>query len=88
MTGNSISMDEARNYEHSLRESTGIDPISAPSLVVAPVSDETRVLTFGELQELIETGKVDQIPNNKIIPEALNVSVVKSSRYQVLTRSF
>lgn len=37
-------------------------------------NNEARVLTFAELQNLIESGKVDQIPNNKVIPEGLNVS--------------
>lgn len=31
------------------------------------------MLSFAELKELIETGNVDKIPNNKIIPEGLNV---------------
>ncbi|KAH8829209.1 heme-thiolate peroxidase [Flagelloscypha sp. PMI_526] len=35
---------------------------------------EERVLSFQELQALIESGKVDQIPNNKLIPEAFNTS--------------
>jgi hypothetical protein len=35
--------------------------------------EETRVLTFSELKELIETGRTDQIPNNKAIPNVLNV---------------
>lgn len=33
-----------------------------------------RVLTFSELKSLIEEGKADNIPNNKIIPDTLNVS--------------
>lgn len=36
--------------------------------------EEPRVLTFTELKELIETGRLDQIPNNKVIPDALNVN--------------
>lgn len=39
-----------------------------------PESEENRVLSFAELKELIESGNVDKIPNNKIIPEAINVS--------------
>lgn len=35
---------------------------------------EIRVLTFAELKSLIEQGKTDNIPNNKIIPDTLNVS--------------
>ena len=36
--------------------------------------DETRVIKFAELKALIESGREDLIPNNKIIPNALNVS--------------
>lgn len=77
VTGNSISMDEARDYEHFLQEANETEPIPTPPSVDPPVTDETRVLSFAELQQLIETGKVDQIPNNKVIPEAINVSAVE-----------
>lgn len=32
-----------------------------------------KTLTFAELQTLIEQGKTDEIPNNKHIPDAINV---------------
>ena len=35
-----------------------------------------RTLTFTELQALIEQGKTDEIPNNKHIPDALNVGLI------------
>jgi hypothetical protein len=38
-----------------------------------PNSDEPRILTFADLQALIESGREDLIPNNKIIPDTLNV---------------
>jgi len=60
-------MDEAREYESSLSSIT-----QSTKGAVEP-NDENRVLTFSELVELIETGNVDKIPNNKIIPERLNV---------------
>lgn len=41
----------------------------------ATPEDETRILTLAELKELIETGKTDKIPNNKIIAEKLSVRV-------------
>jgi hypothetical protein len=40
------------------------------------IADESRTLTFAELKELIEQGKTDQIPNNRPIPEAINVSCI------------
>jgi hypothetical protein len=46
------------------------DPaVSAPSL------ETPRTLTFAELQTFIELGKMDEIPINKHIPDALNVGL-------------
>jgi hypothetical protein len=39
---------------------------------------EPRVLTFTELKDLIEQGKTDQIPNNRVIPVGLNVCIVQT----------
>jgi hypothetical protein len=38
------------------------------------VHDEPPPLTFAQLKELIEQGRLDEIPNNKVIPDGLNVS--------------
>jgi len=38
------------------------------------VGEEARTLTFAELKALIEQGKTDGIPNNKLIPDTINVS--------------
>ena len=35
--------------------------------------EEARTLTFAELKALIDQGKTDGIPNNKVIPNVLNV---------------
>jgi hypothetical protein len=56
-----MTIEQAREFEVSLKSS----PASA-------TDDKNRVLSFAELKELIETGNVDKIPNNKIIPEGLN----------------
>lgn len=40
--------------------------------------EETRILSFDELRELILHGKTDQIPNNKDIPDKLNVRMINS----------
>lgn len=64
ITGQSITMEEAQECEQSS---------SQKASETTDNSDENRVLTFAELKELIETGNVDKIPNNKIIPEGLNV---------------
>ncbi|KAF8644631.1 hypothetical protein AX16_008366 [Volvariella volvacea WC 439] len=41
---------------------------------------DTRVLTLAELQYLIQTNQVDQIPNNKKIPDALNSAPPSESK--------
>ena len=41
-----------------------------------PTEETPRILTFSELQELITQGKTDQIPNNKIIPDAIHVIIL------------
>ena len=71
MTGSSITMDEARDYELSLPST---DNGERPTSTTNEADDENRVLTLAELKELIESGDMDKIPNNKIIPEKLNVS--------------
>lgn len=63
----SITVDEVREYE------TSRDNATQDSTVV---NTDERVLTFSELKDLIESGRVDQIPNNKIIPETFSVSIV------------
>lgn len=94
-TGNSITLDEAREFEESLPKeapsqlgtSTTTSPLAtAPG--PTPTSDKTqseeepRVLTFAELKELIESGRLDQIPNNKIIPNDLNEAPPSQSTTQ------
>ena len=37
------------------------------------VPGEPRALSFAEIKELIEQGKTDQIPNNRVIPDELSV---------------
>ena len=69
ITGNSVTMKEARDYELSLLASS----VNGAQTDSTSTPDENPVLSFAELKELIESGNVDKIPNNKIIPERLNV---------------
>jgi hypothetical protein len=81
-------MNEARDYELLLLSRGALpntststvnddDRPASNTVVDGPATDEkNRVLTFAELKELIESGNVDKIPNNKIIPETLNVRFV------------
>ncbi|KAN0094857.1 hypothetical protein V8E55_003144 [Tylopilus felleus] len=45
--------------------------------------EEMRVLTFAELKSLIEQGKTDDIPNNKLIPNVLNDGAPSESTAQL-----
>jgi hypothetical protein len=79
--GHSISFEQVREYELSYSNPTRTIDESTPSEEVPPNQpqndddEETRVLTFAELQALLESGRVDLIPNNKVIPEVLNVNI-------------
>ena len=66
--GYALTLEEARAYDLSLSPSDVTADSGPPT-----EDDQNCVLTFAELKELIETGNVDKIPNNKIIPEGLNV---------------
>jgi hypothetical protein len=50
------------------------NPTSSSTSEQPQADEESRILTFAELKELVENGRLDQIPNNKVIPNDLNVS--------------
>ncbi|KAI5891085.1 uncharacterized protein SCHCODRAFT_02505178 [Schizophyllum commune H4-8] len=52
--------------------STPASTSSATNGASATTADPPRTLTFVELQALIEAGRVDEIPNNREIPDKLN----------------
>jgi hypothetical protein len=64
----SFSAERSRN--HSTIESA----VAHRSATSAVRAETPRTLTFAELQTAIEQGKTDDIPNNKDIPDVLNVS--------------
>lgn len=69
---------------HSTPEATVIqDQEVSPSIPEAP-----RTLTFAELQSLIEQGKMDEIPNNKHIPDTINVVLIPYSILSCLADNF
>ncbi|KAJ7151403.1 hypothetical protein C8R43DRAFT_1005030 [Mycena crocata] len=74
VTGNTLSMDAAREYEHAKEKTGSTDPFPIPEFSAADSASpgDSEVLSFAQLQALIEAGKADLIPNNKIIPEDLN----------------
>jgi hypothetical protein len=70
VTGNSITPGDALNFESLV---DGDD--SAEQQHRQAAGDSARTLTFTELKALIEQGKTESVPNNRLIPNVLNVSL-------------
>jgi hypothetical protein len=81
-----LTVDEAKAVELSFKKDHQSQPQvlaipPSPPITRDPstlskkeeIDAEPHILTFAEIKELIETGRLDQIPNNKTIPNALNV---------------
>ncbi|TFY70488.1 hypothetical protein EVG20_g2511 [Dentipellis fragilis] len=66
ITGYDVSEMDAKSAEQSLHP-------PQPEAAQVVTEEEPQHLTFSQLKELIEQGKTDEIPNNKKIPDALNV---------------
>lgn len=66
---------ESRTNAHPTNTSVSSVAADAPP---PKTGEETRILSFDELRELILHGKTDQIPNNKDIPDKLNVPMLYS----------
>ncbi|PCH37547.1 hypothetical protein WOLCODRAFT_128568 [Wolfiporia cocos MD-104 SS10] len=84
--GYSISLEDARARQcASALELSAEESQPTPSLSSIPPAppEEPRTLTFAELKVLIEQGKTDQIPNNRIIPNELNKSPPSTSAASV-----
>jgi hypothetical protein len=69
VTGNSITLEEVLSSESVPRPVEG-----QPEQHGQATGEEARILKFAELKALIEQGTTDCIPNNKVIPNVLNVS--------------
>lgn len=91
ITGASITPDEIRSYQEPLSSrSEGPNGPALPAGSPTPDSistysnstdsSEPPTLTFAQLKELIETGQTDRIPNNKLIPDALNEAPPSESK--------
>ncbi|KAG2134102.1 hypothetical protein DEU56DRAFT_412261 [Suillus clintonianus] len=67
-----LTVEDVRSYQNTAgsQNITGTMDLSPPSSNYR--DDETRLLTFAELTALIQQGKTDSIPNNKVIPDTLH----------------
>lgn len=84
VTGNTITADDALAFEQLLPAQT-----PPPEQKSEAAEEELRTLTFSELKALIEQGKTDGIPNNRVIPDILSVRNCKLLAvpfYQILCR--
>nr|GAT52879.1 predicted protein [Mycena chlorophos] len=88
IAGGELSLDAVREYElaHAAvpatpqrpeQEPEAPAPVAPPTVIpngtLTDASDsEPVVLSFAQLKALIEAGKEDEIPNNKVIPDGLN----------------
>ncbi|KAK0205433.1 hypothetical protein DFS33DRAFT_1328288 [Desarmillaria ectypa] len=69
LTGSSITVADVLAHHE---QSTSVSESAPPSHATVSDSEEPKILTFAQLQELIEAGKLDEIPNNKTISGELN----------------
>ena len=77
ITGNSITLEDASSFESSSRLVGDSSSTEQPQEAI----DEIHTLSFSELRALIEQGKTDGIPNNRLIPNILNVSSIPRSHH-------
>ncbi|KAI0324286.1 hypothetical protein GY45DRAFT_1314072 [Cubamyces sp. BRFM 1775] len=82
-TGASISMEEAR-----IANERGVSGVEAPPVVSSSAvqpsngasAPEPQMLSLAQLKALIEQGRTDEIPNNKIIPNVLSTEAPSESK--------
>lgn len=84
VTGQNLTAEDVRSHQDRADPRTFTE--TAPSSS-SYLDRENRPLTFAELKTLIEEGKTDSIPNNKDIPDTLNVSLSHDLTYMVITLS-
>ncbi|KAI0718521.1 hypothetical protein C8T65DRAFT_638253 [Cerioporus squamosus] len=77
--GSSITVEEARLARTS-RTASAPSPTSTPA---PSTEEEPQTLTFAQLKALIEQGRTDEIPNNKVIPNVLSAEAPSESKAAV-----
>ncbi|KAI0063153.1 hypothetical protein BV25DRAFT_1915477 [Artomyces pyxidatus] len=71
-TGNTITEDQAKEAEEASARGATDENTEALHDNASDRGEEPRLLSFAELQALIEQGATDKIPNNKHIPDVLS----------------
>jgi len=72
VTGNSVTLEDALSFESPTRL-VDSNRLAVQQQQQQAVGEEAGILTFAELKALIEQGKTEGIPNNRLIPNTLNV---------------
>ncbi|SRR6266550_5863238 len=68
-----LAAEQTRLPERAENHADSIDPKNPTPPSQEDQTEEDYALTFAELQELIAAGRVEGIPNNKVILDGLNV---------------
>ncbi|CDO76838.1 hypothetical protein BN946_scf185033.g35 [Trametes cinnabarina] len=84
-TGSSLTMEDARRARQlNLREAVPPhDRVTVNPSTTATLNgreEEPQMLSFAQLKALIEQGRTDEIPNNKVIPNVLSSESPSESR--------
>ncbi|RDX44601.1 hypothetical protein OH76DRAFT_1421335 [Lentinus brumalis] len=79
LSGSSVTVEEARIARAG---QTAHASSQAPSQA-SSTEEEPQTLTFAQLTTLIEQGRTDEIPNNKVIPNVLSSDPPSESKSEV-----
>ncbi|KAJ8082180.1 hypothetical protein PM082_008027 [Marasmius tenuissimus] len=85
ITGGGLTFEDVAAAEEGVRHAVDSSkeksraPVQASAVLGNPETEqeqegkeEPTVLTLAQIKEFIETGRTDQLPNNKVIPDGLN----------------
>ncbi|KIK44742.1 hypothetical protein CY34DRAFT_603956 [Suillus luteus UH-Slu-Lm8-n1] len=72
VAGQNLTVEDVRSHQNTVDSQNPIGALDLSPPSANPGDSEARLLTFAELTLLIQQGKTDNIPNNKVIPETLN----------------
>ncbi|KAH9847028.1 hypothetical protein C2E23DRAFT_742727 [Lenzites betulinus] len=84
IVGSSLSIEDAlrARQEHSAQHHRHGEPVitATETTLAENPQQEPQMLSFAQLKALIEEGRTDEIPNNKIIPNVLSSEAPSESR--------